>query len=340
MGDVALTVPVLRALLEENPELTITLATHHRLVALFQHIPRLKTHPVNTNEKHHGARGIFRLAKELNNPQTPFNAFIDLHNVTRSLLLSSYLKLFHPLLPVYRYKKGRRLKRALTRRRNKKFAPLEHTTTRYLHAFQKLPLKLPEKLTGGIEPASITSSKITRSSSKELHIAIAPLSAHRLKEWPAAKMKSLMKMIHDSHKVCFYLLGGPGEKERLGEWMPPDVKCKNLAGAHNSLEDELKFISQLDLAITMDSANLHIAALLGIPTLSIWGPTHPYAGFKPLHLKKTPCPPQIAGREDLNCRPCSIFGNRPCFRKDHACMEGLNTETVYKHFLQIMAKRR
>ena len=57
--------------------------------------------------------------------------------------------------------------------------------------------------------------------------------------------------------------------------------CKVIAGKY-SLKEELDIMANLDLMISMDSANMHLATLVGIKVISIWGPTHHFLGFGPL----------------------------------------------------------
>lgn len=68
----------------------------------------------------------------------------------------------------------------------------------------------------------------------------------------------------------------------------------------------------------MDSANMHLASLAAVPVVSVWGPTHPYAGFYGVGQN-----PLNAIQLNLACRPCSVFGNKSCWRGDHACMSGI-----------------
>lgn len=59
--------------------------------------------------------------------------------------------------------------------------------------------------------------------------------------------------------------------------------------------------------LSMDSANMHLASLYGIPVVSVWGGTHPFAGFYGWgqDLKN-------AIQTELPCRPSSVYGNKPC----------------------------
>ena len=68
--------------------------------------------------------------------------------------------------------------------------------------------------------------------------------------------------------------------------------------------------------LCMDSANMHMASLAGVPAISIWGATSPLAGFLGWRQSKEDCI-----ELQLNCRPCSIFGNKPCKFGDYRCMD-------------------
>jgi len=88
-------------------------------------------------------------------------------------------------------------------------------------------------------------------------------------------------------------------------------------------------MSYLDVMLSMDSANMHLASLVNTEVISIWGQTHPYAGFlgwKQLPVNTIQC-------EDLACRPCSVYGNKECYRKDFACMNNILPETIINKIL-------
>jgi len=84
----------------------------------------------------------------------------------------------------------------------------------------------------------------------------------------------------------------------------------------------------------MDSANMHMAALTKTKVISIWGATHPYAGFAGFGQNQDDHFIQIPETE-LSCRPCSVFGNKPCFRDDFACMNNITPESIV-HKIEFM----
>jgi len=89
------------------------------------------------------------------------------------------------------------------------------------------------------------------------------------------------------------------------------------------MEQELDFISNLDVMMSMDSAGMHLASLEGVPVVSVWGATHHYAGF----LGYGQSEDNIVA-DSIECRPCSVYGNKPCFRKDYACLYNIAPATI------------
>nr|AIA86245.1 CAZy families GT9 protein [uncultured Prevotella sp.] len=93
----------------------------------------------------------------------------------------------------------------------------------------------------------------------------------------------------------------------------------------------MALISHLKVMISMDSANMHLASLTGTPVVSIWGATHYYAGFMGWGQH-----PENATEVSLSCRPCSIFGNKACFRKDYACLQRITPDMIVSKIEKIV----
>ena len=94
-------------------------------------------------------------------------------------------------------------------------------------------------------------------------------------------------------------------------------------GLLHGLREELILMSNLDVMVSMDSANMHLASLVGTTVVSVWGATHPYAGFMGWNQKE-----ENAVQVTLPCRPCSIFGNKPCQRGDYACLRQIEPSDI------------
>ena len=79
---------------------------------------------------------------------------------------------------------------------------------------------------------------------------------------------------------------------------------------------EMKLMASLDVMLAMDSSNMHLAALTPVRLLTLWGATHPLGGFLPWGRDAGICL-----QRDLPCRPCSIYGAKPCRLGDLRCMD-------------------
>jgi hypothetical protein len=58
--------------------------------------------------------------------------------------------------------------------------------------------------------------------------------------------------------------------------------------------------------------------------VSVWGATHYFAGF----LGYGQSEKDIVEISDLECRPCSVFGNKPCYRGDYACLNQIEISEI------------
>ena len=95
----------------------------------------------------------------------------------------------------------------------------------------------------------------------------------------------------------------------------------------------MKCIYCNNVMVSMDSSNMHMASLVGCPVVSVWGATHPFAGFMGWGQKEAD-----TVQVDLPCRPCSIYGNKPCIRGDYACLNSIEPETVANHVESVLTR--
>ncbi|HEX2847601.1 MAG TPA: glycosyltransferase family 9 protein [Chitinophagaceae bacterium] len=316
LGDVAMTVPVLKQLLQQYPALQLTVLTSPAFTPLFEPLERTIVYTLEKRGKHKGLLGIYRLFRELKAEHT-FDAVADLHNVLRSILLRSLFKLAG--IRTAKIDKGRKEKKELTSKQNKKLVQLKTSFQRYADVFSAIDLPFVLDTQQGVytqRPLSDNTATLFQSGKK--HIGIAPFAKHEEKMYPTEKtLVVISSLLSEPNNQVFLLGGGKDEIKVLAEWEKQFPGVVNLAGKF-SFKEELAIISHLDVLISMDSANMHLASLFGVPVVSVWGATHPYAGFYGWGQKK-----ENAVQMDLYCRPCSVFGNKPCYRGDHACMEQL-----------------
>ena len=324
MGDVALTVPVVQAALEQNLNINITILTREAFIPLFHGLDVEIVIP-DLYGNHKGVFGLFRLFKELR-AEKKWDAVLDLHDVLRSKILRTFFKLSGT--PVHQIDKGRKEKKALTSQENKVFVKLKHTSERYADVFgregyelnlskvkpSKKNFPIPEKFLESLGP------KISS------WIGVAPFAQHDQKMYPLEKMQRVVDLLAEKGHQIFIFGGGENENKKAEDLSAGKSNVTNLIGRF-SLENELRLLSKMDLVLSMDSANMHMAALTGTKVVSIWGATHPNAGFTPFGQEDENQMIQISTNE-LPCRPCSVFGNKPCHRGDFACMNWIEEQAV------------
>lgn len=298
MGDVAMTVPVIRALTKQHPNVRITVLTRSFLSPFFSGIDNVSVFNAEVKGKHSGILGLWKLAKELK--KTEIDAVADLHNVLRS----NILKLFLSGIPFYQIDKGRGEKKALVS--GQKFEQLKTTHQRYADVFRNLGFKVdlsnpsfPPK-----RPLNPRCIEILRDTNAL--IGIAPFAAFEGKSYPLSLMELIIKEMSKTHKIVLFG-GGQNEIVLLDNLESRFKNVINLAGKLE-LSEELDVISNLKMMLSMDSGNAHIGALFGIKVLTLWGVTHPFAGFFPYNQNKEHV--LLADREKFPLIPTSIYGKK------------------------------
>lgn len=278
MGDVAMTVPVLKKITEDYPELKITFLTRSFFAPLFSDLQNVNVFEADIHGRHKGVAGLKRLSRELQD--LGINAVADLHNVLRSNILKVFFQIQG--IPVKQIDKGRKEKRELTRSANKKFIRLKTTHQRYADVFSELgyPVEL-----NGVDllhkrKLSETVKALVGKEPKKW-LGLAPFAQHEGKMYPQDLMKKVMGELQNETNLKIFLFGGGAkENEILNGWEQEYNNVVSAAGKI-SFEEELSLISNLDAMLSMDSGNGHLAANFGIPVITLWGITHPYTGFVP-----------------------------------------------------------
>jgi ADP-heptose:LPS heptosyltransferase len=308
-GDVAMTVPVITEFLQQNPNLEIVMVSRTSFKDLFEGIPNLIFKGVNLDD-HRGIFGLRQLGRILLTEYKP-TYIADLHDVIRTKTLNLFF--VNHGFKVYKINKGKEEKEHLTDIWNIEKKPLRTTTERYADVFRAMKFQV-----------NLSHQYKTNSSISKNGIGIAPFAQHEGKMLRLDKMLEVVKILAQTHKI-FFFGGGKNEVDLLNTWEKLTPNTENLAGKL-TLKEELKRISELEVMISMDSANMHLASLMGTRCISIWGSTHPFAGFLGYGQSKN----DVVQVKDLTCRPCSVFGDKECYRGDWACLEEIDIQSVIK----------
>jgi ADP-heptose:LPS heptosyltransferase len=327
MGDVAMTAPVIKEFTENYPDASVVVLSRSLFAPFFSGLNQVSFHPFDPKQQHKGFFGLVKLFIELR--QHHFTAVADLHTNLRSAILC--LLFFLSGIKVKRLHKGRGEKKKLTRQVNKVLKPLKRTSERYADVFRKLgfPFQLSHHLpTRSLAPVTPLLKPFLEAQKTRKYIGVSPFAQHAQKVYPLDKMEYVIQKLSElGHKV--FVFGGSAQERIIAEeWEQKHANVQSVIQRFN-LDTELDLISHLDVMISMDSSGMHLASLRGVPVVSIWGSTHPYAGFMGYGQQD-----QDAVQIELECRPCSIYGNKPCFRGDFACMNNLSELIVLNKVIQ------
>ena len=305
MGDVAMTVPVLRAFVKQYPTVKLTVISRPFFKPFFDGIPNLEFFAFDEKERHKGFLGLVRLYNDVK--KLKIDAFADLHNVLRSKVVSLLFALSGKKRATV--DKGREGKKELTRAENKIFKQLSTMFQRHAKVFEELgfPLDLsnpsfPEKAVLSAEILEIIGGK------NQKLIGIAPFAQYDSKVYPIDLMKEVISILAENQSYKILLFGG-GKKEIeiLDSLSQPYENVINMAGKIK-FQQELQLISNLDVMLSMDSGNAHIAAMLGVKVITLWGATHPYAGFLPFNQSLENA--LTSDRNQYPQLPTSVYGNK------------------------------
>lgn len=283
MGDLAILEPVLRNFLEQYPEHELILVSRPKFAPIFAPLDRLQYHAVDLDQDFKGPLGLWRLSTQLH--QLGADYIIDLHQVLRTIILRRYFQ-WRWGLRIPSLDKGRMEKSALSvNRADKERKPLRATYLRYADLFEEIGLPVDLEPPLAAVPKRKLNAELAPLLNKDgLRIGIAPFGRYPAKSYPPDLVEALIEQLLDYNpQIQIYLFGGGEEQllffEKQAKRWPKAVY--SLAGKYSSLDQELALMAELNLMIAVDSANMHFAAMLEIPILSLWGPTHPFYGFYP-----------------------------------------------------------
>ncbi|WP_243347463.1 glycosyltransferase family 9 protein [Parabacteroides sp. FAFU027] len=332
LGDVAMTIPITYSYARQNPDVEIVFLSKPSLTKLFFNAPKnFRLITIDAQGRHKGFFGLFRLFLELKKEK--FDAVIDLHSVLRSHFLSRLFRLIG--VKTATVHKGRAEKERLTHKHDKHFHQLATSFDRYLKTFHDAGIDFKPDFESIFEDGKgdLTLLADFLPEKRGKWIGIAPFAKHKGKIYPLEKMEEVVGKLSKESVKIFLFGGGESEKVILEKWAAtyPNTICT--IGKIN-MEKELHLMSHLDGMITMDSGNMHMASLVNCPVISIWGATHPYAGFYGWQQAK-----ENAVQLDLSCRPCSVFGDKPCHRGDYACLNQITPDAIVAQVKRLFLKK-
>ena len=325
-----MTVPVLKAFSLQYPEVKITVVSRPFFKPFFDDIGNANFFAIDLNDRHKGFLGLLRLFFDLR--KLKIDSVADLHNVLRSKVIRTLFILTGK--KVAATDKGRKDKKELTKLTIKTIFPTKSMFERHCKTFKKLgfPLNLenpifPEKAILSEEIIAITEKK------EENWIGIAPFAQYKSKVYPIDLMQKVIDELAKNQTAKIFLFGGGKEEIKKLNQLKSNHENVLVLARKTNLKQELIIISNLNVMLSMDSGNAHIAAMLGVKVITLWGATHPFAGFKPFNQPDDFC--MTSDRKQFPFLPTSVYGNKKVEGYENA-MRSILPETVVSKINSIL----
>ncbi len=330
-----MTVPVVYSLAMQYPDVRITMLSRPFARPLFEDLaPNVNFMEADVKGEYHGLRGLNALYRRLVAKQ--FTHVADLHNVLRSGYLRMRFNMGH--FRVEHLKKHRKQRRHLVSQRRKEKGPLPTSFDNYFEVFRRLGFPIEQPSFRSLFPPeggnlNLLPAAVGEKRSTEQWIGIAPFAAHQGKIYPLEMTAQVVTLLAEHYpKARFFFFGrGEAEEKLIGQWEKRWPRCLSVPHHVETLHQEMILMSRLDVMFSMDSANMHLASLTATPVVSVWGATHPFAGFMGWGQKSD----STVGL-DMDCRPCSIYGQKKCLKGDYPCLRGIKPQLIVDKISDIL----
>ena len=327
LGNVAMTIPVLYPVCKANPDTRFIMLTKKWPASMFHDRPaNLKVVDFDVNENHSGLFGLLKLAAQLYKLYD-IDAVADLHNLKGTKIMDAYFRFRGA--KVARLDREKPKRKALVTHKTKEAVTPIHE--RYRWVFRELGFEAPDNFTYLYDGRTWPVSPIVpKKEEGQRWIAISPFSSHLNKAYPLELMEQVIAELSKRENYFIFLMGG-GKHEKIA-LRPIARKYKNvvsMAEVKHKFIDEYALLGKCDLMLTMESANMHLASLVDLQAMTIWGPTSPACGYLGYN--------QIVDDDiqlDLDCRPCSITGDKPCKYGDYRCLKNIKPEYIIQHVIE------
>lgn len=246
-----------------------------------------------------------------------YDLIVDLQGLMKSALVARFARGNRRIGPSFHREGSRLLYDEVAGARDKRRHAVEET----LDVIRHLGLPLPEL---PVFPVAFPKKPLATARPR---IALAPCSRWPTKNWPVANFCEVACAIREQTGATFFLLGGQENREVCDAIaLALGAGAVNLCG-QTSLVEMGSVMAEMDLALTVDSGPMHVAAALGVPVVALFGPTEPArtgpygAGHRVINVPDAACP--------------TCFSDR-CRRGDLACMERIRPDRVLDIALEII----
>ncbi len=306
LGDACMAFPAVRAIHAGRPDLKITVFGPEKLRGLWEAMPE-----VDRYIGKQGKENPWAVARLIRASGVAFDAAVLFTNSTRSTL-EFWLTGIPRLVGYQGSLRSRMLNQLIPEPATG--GPPEHHARRYMRIATRIGAPKDDA------PFWQTGDRDLSPPGARLKVGLcAGAEFGPAKRWPLERYAAVANAVSEKRSdVDWHLFGAPGEAA-MGEELLSKVtgSCTNLVGK-TSLAELIDHLKQCHLLLTNDTGTMHLAAALGVPTVSIFGSTEPSL-TGPLGDHHTVL------RHHVPCSPCF---KRECPFGHYDCMTGLSAETV------------
>ncbi|MBT3478478.1 MAG: glycosyltransferase family 9 protein [Candidatus Marinimicrobia bacterium] len=327
IGDIIQTTSVVGTLKKYFPESQIDFITLSKFASLLEGHPHInKVHALDIDA---GYTKLRQTGFEME--MMGYDLAIDLHNSTRSQIIR---RGFVTTKNVH-IKKPRWRRFKLFAFRKNDFAA-DFTVRTWLH--EPIADLLPGDFS--IENTQLFVSDVEKNSARELlrkskmdgkYFVITPGAAWAQKRWSGEKYAKVIDDCVNKYNLHPVLIGGVTDDICDLIKNSADSTVIDVHGKTN-LRESLAIVSQAEFVLGSDTGFLHAGEALGIPAITLLGPTSRETGAG-VFLEES----QVVQNEDIWCRPCSQNGSTPCYRKKQYCMTKIEPEHVSSAVSKVLA---
>ncbi len=318
IGDIVQTTSVVGTLKTVFPDTAIDFMTLSKYASLLEGHPHInKVHAVDIEA---GYMALKRIGFEMET--MAYDLVIDLHNTTRSRIVRKAMV----KTPSVWIEKPRWNRFKLFVFRQNHFGK-DFNVRNWLHD----PIRplLPESF--DLSPTTLTVSDIEKARSRSFleskgvtgkYCVITPGAAWTQKQWIGERYATVIDQSIFAKGITPVLIGGPNDGICDLIKKSADSLVVDIHGETN-LRESMAIVSGAEFVMGSDTGFLHAGEALGIPAITILGPTSRETGAGVFNDRS-----QVVSAKDLKCRPCSQNGSMPCYRKEQYCMTSIQPEDV------------
>lgn len=317
IGDIVLASPVLRCLKQQVSTAEIHFVTKRSFAAVTEANPYIDKFFYLDND-------LNKLIDELR--KEDYDYVIDLHNNFRSN------KIRRALNKQYRSIDKLNWQKFLLTKLRINLMPGKHITERSLETVAEFGVKNDGRgLDYFIPEKDIITEEDIPASHHAGYIAIVIGASYATKKLPVYKLQELVKQID----FPVILVGGREDVTEGEAVASVDTgKVYNACGKFN-LNESADIVRRSRLVISHDTGLQYIACAFNKPVVAIWGSTSPKLNVEPYY------PASVVNKYenvfvDLNCQPCSKYGNRKCPLGHFKCMREQNIKRIRDIAFELM----